>query len=99
MRQAGILAAAGIYALQNNIDRLSEDHRHAKQIAASACNKKICGSYVLPVETNIIIFELKNGIHVRRNGKVARTKRDLKPYITPQRVRLVTHLDINFRNG
>lgn len=33
MRQAGILAAAGIYALQNNVKRLAEDHRHAKQLA------------------------------------------------------------------
>ncbi len=42
MRQAGFLAAAGIYALQNNIERLSEDHKHAKQIADKIAYKKIC---------------------------------------------------------
>ena len=57
MRQAGFLAAAGIYALQNHIDRLKEDHEHARQIAASL-EKKEFVNFVLPVETNIIIFEL-----------------------------------------
>ena len=61
MRQAGYLAAAGIYALQNNIERLEEDHRHAKQIAEAIATKDFV-KLVLPVETNIIIFELKNGL-------------------------------------
>src|SRR5689334_5830435 len=57
MRQAGFLAAAGIYALENNIERLSEDHKHATQIA-EALQKKSFVKFVLPVETNIIIFEV-----------------------------------------
>jgi threonine aldolase len=59
MRQAGFIAAAGIYALQNNIDRLQTDHQHAIAIA-NAIAKKEMVKFVLPVETNIIIFELND---------------------------------------
>ncbi|HSU28581.1 MAG TPA: GntG family PLP-dependent aldolase, partial [Chitinophagaceae bacterium] len=61
MRQAGFLAAAGIYAFQHNIDRLDQDHVHARQIAESIVKNKIV-KMILPVETNIIIFELNEGI-------------------------------------
>ena len=61
MRQAGFMAAAGIYALQNNIEQLEEDHDHARQIA-DAIAKKDFVKLVLPVETNIIIFELEDGL-------------------------------------
>ena len=93
MRQAGFLAAAGIYALQNNIERLKEDHDHAQQIAA-AIEKKDFVKLVLPVETNIIIFELKEGITAP--AMVAKLKeQDILCYaITPTRVRFVLHLDI-----
>ncbi|HEU4904336.1 MAG TPA: GntG family PLP-dependent aldolase, partial [Flavisolibacter sp.] len=60
MRQAGYLAAAGIYALQNNIDRLDVDHQHAKQLAEALSRKEFVGT-VLPVETNIVIFSVKDG--------------------------------------
>src|SRR6185437_13538022 len=58
MRQAGYLAAAGIYALENNVERLSVDHLHAKQIASALLDKDFTGK-MMPVETNIIIFEVK----------------------------------------
>lgn len=94
MRQAGFLAAAGIYALQNNIDRLAEDHQHAAQIAAVIAGKQFV-KFVLPVETNIIIFELDESI--RAPALVARLKEHsiLGYAISPNRVRLVLHLDIN----
>lgn len=94
MRQAGFLAAAGIYALQNNIDRLAEDHQHAAQIAAVIAGKQFV-KLVLPVETNIIIFELDESISAP--AFVARLKEhDILGYaISPNRVRLVLHLDIN----
>ncbi len=93
MRQAGFLAAAGIYALQNNIERLAEDHTHAKQIA-EAIAKKDFVKMVLPVETNIIIFELNDTITAP--ALVAKLKEhDILGYaISPNRVRLVVHLDI-----
>ena len=55
MRQAGYMAAAGIYALQHHVDRLQEDHKHASQLA-EALRKKEFVETVLPVETNIVIF-------------------------------------------
>jgi threonine aldolase len=57
MRQAGYLAAAGIYAIENNIQRLEVDHHHAKTIAQALIKKDFIGK-ILPVETNILIFEV-----------------------------------------
>ncbi|MBL7748573.1 MAG: aminotransferase class I/II-fold pyridoxal phosphate-dependent enzyme [Chitinophagaceae bacterium] len=93
MRQAGFLAAAGIYALQHHIDRLEEDHAHAVQIAAAIAGKHFT-KFVLPVETNIVIFELNDG--TTAPDLVARLKEQsiLGYAIAPNRIRLVTHLDI-----
>jgi threonine aldolase len=94
MRQAGFLAAAGIYALQHHIERLAEDHEHARQIAAALAKKDFVEE-VLPVETNIIIIELKPGMTAP--SLVDKLKeRDILSYaIAPQRVRFVIHLDID----
>jgi threonine aldolase len=94
MRQAGFLAAAGIYALQNNIDRLAEDHVHTKQIA-EVIGKKTFVKMVLPVETNIIIFELNEGITAPELVSNLKEHNILGYAISPNRVRLVIHLDIN----
>ena len=59
MRQVGYLAAAGIYALDHHIDRLAEDHKKAKELE-EVLNNLDAVSHVQKVETNIIIFELKN---------------------------------------
>lgn len=93
MRQAGFMAAAGIFALQYNIERLAEDHAHAAQIAAALAKKSFI-KQVLPAETNIIIFELTDGMTAPE--LVARLKEhDILGYaISPNRVRLVLHLDI-----
>jgi threonine aldolase len=93
MRQAGYLAAAGLFALKNNVERLKQDHDHAKQIAA-ALGKKIFVSEILPVETNIIIFEVKQPWTAP--GFVEKLKEDniLGHPISPTQVRLVTHLDV-----
>jgi threonine aldolase len=92
MRQAGFLAAAGIYALKNNIDRLAEDHEHAQQIAAVIASKKFVKT-MLPVETNIIIFELHDATAPQLVEQL-KEKNILGYAITPNRVRLVLHLDI-----
>lgn len=94
MRQAGFLASAGIYALQNHIDRLSEDHAHAKQIA-EAISKKDFVKKVLPVETNIIIFELNDSISAPALVAKLKEHNILGYAISPNRVRLVVHLDIS----
>jgi len=61
MRQAGFLAAAGIYALDHHRERLKEDHKKAKEIEAILSKKDFISS-VFPVDTNIIIFELKESV-------------------------------------
>src|SRR6185503_10311897 len=58
MRQAGFMAASGIYALENHVNRLQEDHEHAQQIAKALQQKDFVAG-ILPVETNIVIFEIK----------------------------------------
>ncbi len=93
MRQGGFLAAAGIYALQNNVDRLKEDHQHAKQIA-EALEKNKFVKMILPVETNIIIFELNDSITAPALVGKMKEKNILGYAISPNRVRLVVHLDI-----
>jgi threonine aldolase len=93
MRQAGFLAAAGIYALQNNIDRLAEDHLHAQQIAEAIVKKNFV-TQVLPVETNIIIFELNGSITAPALVEKLKEHDILGYAIAPNRVRLVVHLDI-----
>jgi threonine aldolase len=94
MRQAGYLAAAGCYALDHHIERLSEDHLHA-QLLSEAIGKKSFVKFVLPVETNIVIFELIE--EMPAPGLVAELKKHgiLAYAIAPNRVRLVTHLDIS----
>jgi threonine aldolase len=57
MRQAGILAAAGLYALENNIDRLAEDHEHARMIAAALSEVPWASLDAADVKTNIIFFD------------------------------------------
>ena len=92
MRQAGFLAAAGIYALQNNIERLKQDHAHAKLIG-DALAKSPVAKTVLPIETNIIIFE--TGAAKAQNLVDKLREKQILCYTTaPNRVRFVVHLDI-----
>ena len=93
MRQAGYLAAAGIYALDHHVDRLKEDHRHAQMLAEALAQKDFVEK-VLPVETNIVIFNLQGRFSPQ--SLVAKMK-DAGIYwyaISPTQVRIVTHLDI-----
>lgn len=92
MRQAGYMAAAGIYALDNHIQRLAEDHEHAKQIAAALKEKDFTGD-MLPVETNIIIFEVKKYTAAELTS-VFKQHNILVIPMTPTQVRMVLHLDV-----
>lgn len=94
MRQAGYLAAAGIYALDHHVTRLKDDHARAKDLAETVASLPVVKE-VLPVETNIIVFHLhdvisdmdflnilsKHNIHAVQFGK--------------QTIRMVTHLDFD----
>lgn len=92
MRQAGYLAAAGLYALENNIEKLKEDHIKAKAIATELTKLPII-KVVEPVETNIVIFELNADIDESKFLKKL-SERDI--YIISMgsgKLRIVTHLD------
>ncbi len=94
MRQAGYLASAGLYALQNNIERLQVDHAHAKQIAAALITKNFVGR-ILPVETNILIFEIKDNYTPAIFCQELKEEGILCIPISPTQVRMVTHLDVD----
>jgi threonine aldolase len=93
MRQAGYLAAAGIYALENNIDRLELDHRHAKEIEQALLKKEFTGE-MMPVETNIIIFEVKGNYTAKTLAEEFKKKNILVSAISPTQIRMVLHLDV-----
>ena len=93
MRQAGYLAAAGIYALQHNVERLESDHNHAKYIAHQLIKKDFIGR-MLPVETNILIFEVTGSYSAASFADHMRMHDILCIAISPTQVRMVTHLDV-----
>ncbi|HSB91463.1 MAG TPA: GntG family PLP-dependent aldolase [Flavitalea sp.] len=94
MRQAGYMAACGIYALENNIQRLAMDHEHAKRIA----NALQGASYVArvhPVDTNIIVFDVTTGIPAESIAKKFENENIRVMAIAPTQIRMVTHLDVS----
>lgn len=91
-RQAGFLAAAGIYALDNHIDRLKEDHARAKELAKIISSKSEIID-IMPVETNIVIFQLAKGLLSADYVEILKQKGILAATFGKDKVRLVTHLD------
>jgi threonine aldolase len=94
MRQAGFLAAAGIYALNHHVDRLAEDHLHARLIESALLKKDFVGT-ILPVETNILIFEVKGRYTAPMLSSILKEKGILAIAISPTQIRFVLHLDIS----
>ncbi len=96
MRQAGFLAAAGIYALENNIARLKEDHKRAAELG-NALNRVSWVKALMPVDTNIIIFSVIDKITPEQVlAKLA--EHQIKAIkFGAQEIRLVTHLDFDDR--
>lgn len=93
MRQAGYLAAAGTFALKNNIARLSEDHQNAKRIA-EVLNKKDFVAHILPVETNMVIFEIQGKFTAQSLAEYLKKEQILCIPISSTQIRMVTHLDV-----
>lgn len=92
MRQAGFLAAAGIYALDHHVERLKEDHRRARALA-QALEKLPTVENIRPVETNILIFDVK-APHTASSFLAQLTEKGIMAVpFGPQTIRLVTHLD------
>jgi threonine aldolase len=95
MRQVGILAAAGIYAIDRHVERLAEDHENARRLALGLKEVKGIAIDQEPVETNIIIFSVSG------TGKTPVQVRDamnregvLMNAVSPTQIRLLTHLDV-----
>ena len=92
MRQAGYLAAAGLYALEHNIERLNDDHTKAKEVGEELSKLAIVKS-VEKIETNIIIFELNKDVN---DNEFVQKLADKDIYIISMgggKLRIVTHLD------
>jgi len=93
MRQAGIIAAGGLYALKNNVDRLKIDHEHARKLEATL-NQLEWVKSVLPVQTNIVVTILKDpnqrDVIIER---LAERNVRIMPF-GPGMLRMVTHLDV-----
>jgi threonine aldolase len=96
MRQAGIMAAAGVYALRHHVDRLAEDHEQARRLAAGLA--LISGITIDPtcVETNIVIFDVSGtGISGETFGSRTLESHGVRfSVLGPTMVRAVTHLDV-----
>lgn len=94
MRQAGYLAAAGLYAMEHHIHRLELDHIHAKQIAHALIRKNFVG-HMLPVETNIVIFEITGPFTAAGFCEFMKQRNILCLPVSSSEVRMVTHLDVH----
>ncbi len=92
LRQSGYLAAAGIYALQNNINRLEEDHRRAKELG-SQLEQCSWVAVVEPVETNIVVFSAQ--LHIKDQEVIGKLKQKgiAISLLAKGKLRIVTHLD------
>ncbi len=94
MRQAGFLAAAGIYALDNHVDRLKEDHANARKIGAVLA-KLDCVENIRPIKTNILIFDVKEPYTADSFlAKMAELGINGVAF-GPQTVRFTLHLDVS----
>ncbi|HHU92282.1 MAG TPA: aminotransferase class V-fold PLP-dependent enzyme [Halanaerobiaceae bacterium] len=94
MRQAGIIAAGGIYALENNIERLKEDHENARYLAENICKYPEIELDLKTVETNIVLFKVKG---IRASDIVeGLLERGIRVSLMGQElIRAVTHLDVS----
>jgi threonine aldolase len=93
MRQAGYLAAAGIYALKHHVAGLKQDHQHAKQVADVLCNNNLVVS-MMPVVTNIIIFKLKDANTADALQQQLKQQHILANKVSATELRFVFHLDV-----
>lgn len=95
LRQAGVIAAAGTWALRNNLGRLAEDHANARLIAEAIADSPRVSLDLKTVQTNIIVFHLKEGApDAAALVQAARERGVLVLAFAKRTVRAVTHLDV-----
>lgn len=92
MRQAGFLAAAGLYALENNMTRLTDDHKKAKEIGEVLSHVSLIKT-IEPIETNIVIFELNKDVNEKEFVQKLTDKNIHIISMGSNKLRMVTHLD------
>lgn len=92
MRQVGYLAAAGIYALDRHVNRLAEDHKRAEILGTALENSPLIKK-VEPIETNIVIFYVADGIDEQQFVSKLAEKNILLTSMGEGKLRMVTHLD------
>jgi threonine aldolase len=96
MRQAGVLAAAALYALDNHVERLAEDHRNAQVIAAAIADTPGLRLLRPKVETNLVWFEVDAELAPAADvAAVLRERGVLVHWSGPQLLRACTHLDVS----
>jgi threonine aldolase len=93
MRQSGILAAAALYALDHNIERLATDHENARMLARLVDGAG--GAQVVLPDTNIVMVDVAPGDTAARVAAAARDGGIRVAEWTPTRIRMVTHLDVS----
>lgn len=94
MRQAGIIAAGGIFALKNNVQRLKEDHQNAK-LVEEILKTQTWVKEILPVQTNIVVVILKDGLNELEYVTKLREMGILCVGFGKGRIRFTTHLDVS----
>lgn len=95
MRQAGVLAAAGLIALEEGPKRLHEDHANARLLAEAISNLEGVAIDLKSVETNIVIFRLKGRLSAAELVARLKARGVLAHAMGPEAIRLVTHRDVN----
>jgi len=95
MRQAGVLAAAGLIALEQGPGRLHEDHANARLLAEALSHMEGVAIDVDAVETNIVIFRLTGGLSAAELVARLKARGILASTVGPDAIRLVTHLDVD----
>ena len=94
MRQTGVLTAMCLYALDNHIDRLADDHALAQFIGVRLNGLEII-SNVLPIDTNIVIADIApDGPDAREVANQLKRKNVTITVVGPRRIRIVTHMDV-----
>jgi threonine aldolase len=95
MRQAGIIAAAGVYALEHHVARLAEDHQHAKRLALALAELPTVRLNPVDVETNIVIFDVGDIGSPAQEIAEQLDKEGVRVSVTGRtKLRAVTHLDV-----
>jgi len=96
MRQAGILAGAGLYALKHNLKRMAEDHNRAQTLAKTISQIPKIRIDLASVQTNIVVFDIKQTGMSSGQAMVKLARKGLwLVSFGPTRLRAVTHLDVN----